>query len=262
MLVDLHNHTYKSHDGFSTDKQIISACKKKGINAIAITEHDVSCRSNSKLYKENNIELIKGCEFTTNNGAHIIGLFISDSNLLDNSREGIIKHIKNEGGIIIMPHPWKKDSGYMAKYCEDDFLHNFDFIEMINGGWNSKEFENDILKIAKKYDIKMVSSSDSHKCSHVGLCATRIISCKEFSVGQAKEILRLSKQHDFELLIDFSSLKLHGRKTLRFQKTNAYQFLLKFVPKLLRRYIKLAKYYISNEKYSHKADYTIFKLPQ
>ena len=90
MLVDLHNHTYKSHDGFSTDKQIISACKKKGINAIAITEHDVPCRSNSKLYKENDIELIKGCEFTTNNGAHIIGLFISDRNLLDNSREGII----------------------------------------------------------------------------------------------------------------------------------------------------------------------------
>lgn len=260
MLFDLHNHTKNSHDGFSTDMQIIAACKKKGINAIAITEHDIPCLSKSELYNSNNIELIKGCEFTTDNGAHIIGIFITDKILLDDSREGIIKHIRSEDGIVIMPHPWKKDSGYMTKYPEDDFLHNFDFVEMINGGWNSKEFEDDILSIAKKFNIKMISSSDSHKCAHVGLCATRINNLKDFSIGEAKEILTLSEQDDIELLIDFSSLKSNGRKTLQVQKTQTYQFFLKFIPILLRRYIKLASYYFSNDKFSSEADYTVHKF--
>ena len=53
MLVDLHNHSFLSHDGFSKEREIINACKIKNINAIAITEHDEVCKLNSENFKKN-----------------------------------------------------------------------------------------------------------------------------------------------------------------------------------------------------------------
>ena len=53
MLVDLHNHSSYSYDGFSSEKEIINACKIRKINAIAITEHDEICKLNYETFKKN-----------------------------------------------------------------------------------------------------------------------------------------------------------------------------------------------------------------
>ncbi len=260
MIFDLHNHTIRSYDGFSSDKQIIEACLKKGIQAISITEHDIPCLSDKKLFSENNIELIPGCEFTTNEGAHIIGLFISKNEPMNLSREAIINHIKNENGLVLMPHPYKESSGYMKIYEEDSLLYEFDFIEILNGGWNSIAFEKQIVNLSNKYNMRMIASSDSHKACQVGLCVTKLENSVTFNVGEAQEILRGMQQENIRLLIDTSLLKKSGRKINILQKTWLYQFLLKFVPKKIRRIVKLIRYNLSDERHSQNAFYSDFTI--
>ena len=38
------------------------------------------------------------------------------------TRQKIADHIKKQEGVIIIPHPFKPDSGYFNHYKEDDFL--------------------------------------------------------------------------------------------------------------------------------------------
>ncbi len=255
MIFDLHNHTIRSYDGFTTQNEIIAACKINNINAIAITEHDVLCNLSKEIFIRNNIELIHGCEYTCEYGSHIIGLFVNESLPYGMTRHKIADHIKKQEGVIIIPHPFKPDSGYFNYYKEDDFLDTVDCLEYINGGWNSKNYTSEIIRIAEKYQMLMISSSDSHKACQVGLCATSIKLSQNFKAGEFKNILKNASQGDLNLLMDSKLLDKKGRKIYKIQKTLSYQFILRYIPKFIRRYIKLIRYKFSNQKKPTKVKY-------
>ncbi len=80
MKVDLHTHTTCS-DGTLTPKELLYYAKEKGLDAIAITDHDClrGIEEAENYAKELNIHLIKGLEFAAlYNGTeiHILGLFV------------------------------------------------------------------------------------------------------------------------------------------------------------------------------------------
>ena len=258
MLVDLHNHSFLSHDGFSKEREIINACKIKNINAIAITEHDEVCKLNFENFKKNGIELIPGIEYTTNNGAHIIGLFVTDAFKSGMSREDIVTEIKRQDGLVLMPHPWKPNSGYMDLYAEDCFIEEFDFIELLNGGWNSSRYISEIYRISKKYSLRMISSSDSHRGCQVGLCVTSINQPSSFRIGDSKEILQSVQQKNIDLLIDRQMLVKKGRKTRKFQIGKVYQFIIPLVPRYLKRRLKFIQYRFSKDGQSSPSDFSRF----
>ena len=260
MIVDLHNHTSTSHDGFTTQAELLSACIARGIDAIAVTEHDAFCELDADLFGKNGIELIFGREFTTNDGAHILGLFISNSMPKSDSRYDIIHHIKSQNGIVIMPHPYKSGSGYLSIHGEDELINEFDFIEIVNGGWRAEKYGCEIIKIAQDYNLKMIASSDSHRGCQVGLCATKVINVQEFCVGSTQRYLSIAEQGDLELLIDFQGFVRKGRRSKWFQITSIYQLLLTFVPKFIRRLVKKIQYKFSNDSKSINSHYKVFKI--
>ena len=90
----------------------MSALKKK-IDAIAITEHDkINFNLPISHFKRNKVNIINGCEFTASNGSHIIGLFINKKLKKHSSIDKIIKSIKEDNGIVIIPHPFKNKTGF------------------------------------------------------------------------------------------------------------------------------------------------------
>jgi len=260
MLVDLHNHTSDSHDGFTTHAELLNSCLVRGIDAIAVTEHDAFCQIDADLFKKNGVELIFGREFTANTGAHIIGLFISDSMPKSDSRHDIVRHIKSQNGIVIMPHPWKPGSGYLSIYDKDDLINEFDFIELVNGGWRAVKYGGEIIKIAQEYNLKMIASSDSHRGCQVGLCATKVTNVHKFHVGSAQHHLFTSRQDDLELLVDSQGFVRKGRRNRWFQITSIYQLLLPLVPKNIRRLVKKTQYSFSNDSQSANPCYKVFKI--
>ncbi len=83
MKVDLHTHTTCS-DGTLTPKDLLFYAKEKGLDAIAITDHDCLRGINEaeKYAKEFGIHLIKGLEFAAiykTKEVHILGLFVDTS---------------------------------------------------------------------------------------------------------------------------------------------------------------------------------------
>ncbi len=80
--VDLHTHSTCS-DGTFTPKELVAYGKKKGLKAIALTDHDTLDGIPEALYygEKFGIEVIPGIEISTeyeNNELHIVGLFVSD----------------------------------------------------------------------------------------------------------------------------------------------------------------------------------------
>src|ERR1035437_9760956 len=118
MIIDLHNHTRASHDGFTSSSQLLRACVVRAINMVAVTEHDLACIVDPRPFEAHGIVLIPGCEYTTEAGAHVIGLFVTDPLPEGSTRQEIIKHIQSSDGLIVMSHPFNPGSGYLEIHGE------------------------------------------------------------------------------------------------------------------------------------------------
>lgn len=250
MIVDLHTHTLHSFDGFTTQSELIRACLSRGIGAIAITEHDELCRLDSSEFEKHGINLIPGCEYTTREGAHIIGLFTNVSLPVGSERHIIFSSLEEVGALIFMPHPFKQGSGYLNIYGIDETIEKFDLIERVNGGWKSSKYIPKIQEISRKFSIPMIGCSDSHKACQVGLCVIQL-SLGNYSLKNSlKDHIKKIKQEDIKILVDRSILKSHGRKHRRIQKNTIYQKLLTLIPFSIRRMLKRVHYMIGNERYA------------
>lgn len=246
MIVDLHTHTRDSHDGFTEPAELLAACIVRGIGAVAITEHDRASRVDPAPFRQAGIEVVQGCEFTTDLGAHVIGLFTPRALPPGSPPRRILDFIEGAGGIAVMPHPFKPCSGYLALHGEDAESGRFAFIEAINGGWRSGPQASRIADFARRNGIRMIASSDSHRACQVALCCTRIPD--PLAGGDVRQALLGARQEDIELLMDRGRLRSRGRRTRGFQRGAAYQAALMAVPRRLRRIGKLLQYRMSADR--------------
>lgn len=93
--VDLHTHTTYS-DGTLTPEELVNYAAKKGIKAIAITDHDNfdGVKKASEVSKKSSVEVISGIEMSTDyegKEIHILGLFIDIKNEKFNSELKFLK---------------------------------------------------------------------------------------------------------------------------------------------------------------------------
>jgi len=91
---DLHIHTTAS-DGTFSPRRVVQEAIKKGIHAIAITDHDTvqGIPETIQAGKDMNVEVIPGVELATDEGGvevHILGLFIDWEN---KTLQDILKHL-------------------------------------------------------------------------------------------------------------------------------------------------------------------------
>ena len=161
---DLHIHSYFSPCGYMKPKAILRIAKEKGLNGIAITDHDTmrAYPILKKLNKDKDLEIIPGEEVHTEYG-DVLGLYlhkeIKSRKLLE-----VIDEIKNQGGIIIIPHPYRRmfySRDYAFKYPLSKLKGKIDAVET----FNSRNFSGNnklARKDAVKYGFAQVGSSDSH----------------------------------------------------------------------------------------------------
>ena len=260
MIVDLHNHTRASFDGFSSQAEIAKACKTRGIGLVAITEHDIVSTVNTKLFERNGVEVVSGCEFTDENGAHIIGLCVNKPLDPGQPAHVILEHIKLNDGIAIMPHPWKRGSGFMSVTGDVSLLEMFDAIEIVNGGWRSGTRFSDILELVQTYGLIPLASSDSHTIDQVGMCCTKLKNY-DYSISFRDNFANL-KIAEIEYLIESSLLNSFEYRNPKFKSLRIYQKLLTFLPWIVRRYIKIAFYLMRNNKKVGASNFEKFGLEE
>lgn len=207
MRFDLHIHSNYSSDSSLKVDDILKRAVSKGLDGIAICDHNTVEGSLLAIErtKELNLPLIviPGIEISTSDG-HLIVL-----GLRENIQPGLpvletINIARQKGGVVIAPHPFKKDSiGFAAK--------DADAIETFNSrcvfGENEKA-----RHMASVLGKPEVGGSDSHLLSTIGLGFTEIDT--HIGESQALESIRKGKTRSGGKVISPNIIMIHAVRAL------------------------------------------------
>ena len=166
MKTDLHIHTSYSYDSTASPKKMVDAALRKGINCMAITDHnEVKGSLEAAEYaQEKPILIIPGIEIKSREG-DILGLNVKRIIPSGLSAKETIEKIKEEGGLAIIPHPF----GWICSFKGDliSLLKEIDGIEVLNAsifGPGNKI----ALDFAQKFNLPFTAGSDAHESNMVG----------------------------------------------------------------------------------------------
>src|SRR5713226_7814672 len=166
LKLDLHVHTNRSSDAFTSPKQLTIICRDRGLDGLAITDHNVLSVDSS-----NEVVFLPGIEISTRDG-HIIGLGVSEAVPRGLSADDTIRRINNLHGISIVPHPYDL---LRSSVRPDTLAVRPDAIEVIN----SSSFLHSVTwkrarKFAEKENYPMTAGSYSHIPETIGRAYTEI----------------------------------------------------------------------------------------
>jgi len=163
LKIDLHVHSKYSFDSLMKVDKIIKIAIRRGLNGIAITDHNTmeGIFKAVKANKNHEFKIIPASEISTNIG-DIIGYFITDEIKYKDALE-VIDEIKGQGGIAVLAHPYKRMRTYPAQLIE-----KLDAIEGFNARIENKTRLKKAWELAKKHRLPMTAGSDAHFYFEIG----------------------------------------------------------------------------------------------
>jgi predicted metal-dependent phosphoesterase TrpH len=172
LKLDLHIHSQYSEDGAGTPELIIKSLQKKGLQGMAITDHN-TVEGGLKALKvaPKDFIVIPGVEITTAEG-HVIALDVKENIPRGLTVVETVDKIIDLNGIPLIPHLYRSMSGIK----EDKLNRVIDKISTIEV-FNSCSVPQTNLKtakIAKKYELGGTGGSDSHTPLYVGYGYTTV----------------------------------------------------------------------------------------
>ena len=164
---DLHTHTFYSSCSNTKPESILKAAKKRGLNGIAVTDHNTikGGQTVKRLNKNKDFEVIVGAEIYCDK-AEILGYYLNEE-IKPGKVEEVVEQIHSQGGIAVVSHPFtlaliRKKIGFDLKKVK------VDGIEVFNAR-NLFASENErALELAKKNNLAQIGSSDAHFAYEVG----------------------------------------------------------------------------------------------
>ncbi|MDG6221859.1 MAG: CehA/McbA family metallohydrolase [Candidatus Bathyarchaeota archaeon] len=165
LKIDFHVHTCYSKDSSITLEQVVSFAKKRGLDGVAITDHN-SVEGALKL-KTKEIIVIPGIEVSTLQG-HLLGINLTTPIPAKLSMEETIQQIHEAGGIAVAAHP---TAFYKSPATRK--VTSYDAVEVMNAA--SIPFS--VLthysrKFAEQLNLPQTGGSDSHYAPEIGSAYT------------------------------------------------------------------------------------------
>jgi len=192
---DLHMHTTKS-DGKNSTKEMLKTAKRRGLDVIAITDHNITSKFNpEKIMEKYGIYVIPGCELSFLSG-HLLVLGL-DSELVEKKLKqhkikektcsviarkktirDILQYFVDNGALIIAAHPkiptgmMSLKGNFLAELYERGLVHGAE----IHNDDIEKKFKRKLYRVwhslAKKFVLKLeipaYSNSDAHVKNRLG----------------------------------------------------------------------------------------------
>ena len=173
MKYDLHIHSRYSSDGVLEPEEIINAAKKKGLDGIAVTDHNtIKGGLETKRFETKDFEVIIGSEIMTERG-EITGLFLSQE-ITSKDVQGVFSEIKAQGGIVIIPHPFDGLRRSAFHPTEED-VEFIDAVEGFNSRCVFRKYNNKAVAFALQYNLPIVGGSDAHFANEVGIAGVIVM---------------------------------------------------------------------------------------
>ncbi|UCE90960.1 MAG: CehA/McbA family metallohydrolase [Methanobacteriota archaeon] len=165
MKIDLHTHSTHSNDGTASPAEIVRACRKAGLDGLAITDHNVLTASAEavELGGQEGLVVVRGVEISAAEG-HVLAYGLSSPVRAGMAVEETIDAVHSAGGIAVAAHPKRFPSGMGLATA---MRAPFDAVEVMNGG-SSPRANASALRAAASAGKSKTGGSDAHRLIDVG----------------------------------------------------------------------------------------------
>lgn len=166
MKAIIHLHSKYSFDCLTSPKKLVDMAIENNIDVLCITDHDTIQGSvHAQKYAQKRygdaLQIIIGAEYKTDCG-DIIGLNLKEEIHLTKAEE-VIQAIKQQGGLVLLPHP------YVSHKNIEFLAQQSDLIEIFNSRSSSNANEA-ADKLAKSLNKPQYVASDAHFLADSALC--------------------------------------------------------------------------------------------
>ncbi len=158
--IDLHTHSQASPDGSLTEANYRQMLQTGVLDYIAITDHNTAEFALEMRRKLGN-KIIVGEEIRTTKG-EIIGLYLTRTIPKLLSPEDTIRHIREQGGLVCIPHPFENVRRGMKLADLDEIADEVDMVEVHNGRAVFQNKSQQAYAWVKTHQCMGVANSDSH----------------------------------------------------------------------------------------------------
>lgn len=158
----VHFHSCFSYDSISSIESIVNFALDHDINFLILTDHDtINGAKKLKSYVDQhkiNLEVVIAAEYKTEFG-DVIAAGINNE-IKDMKFENFVSDVRNQGGIILLPHP------FVGHKNIDQVAAASDMIEVFNSRVPD-ELNQRASLLAKKYKKPIYYSPDAHTVSEL-----------------------------------------------------------------------------------------------
>lgn len=190
LKLDLHLHSNSSYDAIGTPKDLMKSLQKKGLQGMALTDHNSIHRS-INISKEalKDFLIIPSTEISTADG-HLLALNVTEPIQRNLSIEETVERVLETGGEPIVPHLFRLLSGIKVDKLRT-IQHRIAAIEVFNG-CSTPNTNLKIAQIARKLNLGGTGGSDSHDPTYAGEAYT-VIDTTDLRVDSILSEIRAKK---------------------------------------------------------------------
>ncbi len=195
-LTEFHCHTVYSKDSLTTPRQLLAACKKKGIERVVITDHNTT--QGALHARDLDPErVIVGEEIMTVSG-ELLAFFVQEQVPPGLTPWEAIARLREQGAFISVSHPFDRHrSGHWKLPDLQSIAPLVDAIEIFNARCILADFNHQAQAFAQQHNLPGTVGSDAHAPFEFGRACLRLPGFHDReslleALQQAQAIVRLS----------------------------------------------------------------------
>jgi predicted metal-dependent phosphoesterase TrpH len=166
--VDTHTHSEYSPDSRTPLVEQARALRDAAIDVVCATDHNTIDGALRLREMADGFRVIVGEEISSRDG-EIIGLFLEHPVTRDRSGEETISRIHDQGGIVIVPHPFSINRRYhMRRPALDRLRSSIDAIEVFNAREAFGLENRRAAAYAAEHRLVGAAGSDAHRAAEIG----------------------------------------------------------------------------------------------
>jgi predicted metal-dependent phosphoesterase TrpH len=164
----MHTHCEASPDSRTPIAEQARGVRAARIDIVCATDHNTIDGALRLRELADGFRVIIGEEVSTRDG-EIIGLFLERAVPRDLTGEETIARIHDQGGIVVVPHPFSINRRYRMRRASLDRLRSqIDALEIFNAREAVFLNNRSAAAYAKEHDIAGTAGSDAHRASEIG----------------------------------------------------------------------------------------------